>query len=304
MLIKPSNMKHREKRWQESILNILLAKLTCLGQKKLMPFPKMLRSLREKSWWKNTKSEKALIKKGYSRVMEKIKELRQKFSHAVTTGSRSGPGKLVMEFYDVMIKIWRGSPSTEPLSFGVQSSVPQDHEKQLGDENASDTSSDRPFQADQSPQGEETSSGQLRSLKRPRSSSPVVQLIDNKRKHMERQLSSAKRDQILLDEAREDNKSRKDLAESMLQSNQVFTQSMQAVSSSMMCIAQTMSRSFEMLSHALALPEQGMTQPSYTAVPFMSQTPRLHEGHMGMIVQSSHRSQLRQDEGDDNLFTF
>lgn len=121
---------------------------------------------------------------------------------------------------------------------------------------------------------------------------------------MERQLSSAKRDKILLDEAREDNKSRKDLAESMLQSNQVFTQSMQAVSSSMMCIAQTVSRSFEMLSHPLALPEQGMIQPSYTAAPFMSQPPRLHEGHMGVIGQSSHHSQLRQDEGDSNLFTF
>ena len=122
---------------------------------------------------------------------------------------------------------------------------------------------------------------------------------------MERQLSSAKRDQILIDEAREDNKTRKDLAESMLQSNQVFAQSMLAVSSSMMCIAQTMSRSFEMLSHALALPEQGMTQPSNTAVPFMSQPPRLHEGHMpGMIGQSSHHSQLRQEEGDNNLFTF
>ena len=51
------------------------------------------------------KSEKALIKKGYSRVMEKIKELRQKSSNAVTMGSRSGSGKLVMEFYDVMVKI-------------------------------------------------------------------------------------------------------------------------------------------------------------------------------------------------------
>lgn len=83
----------------------------------------------------------------------------------------------------------------------------------------------------------------------------------------------------------------------MLQSNQVFAQSMQAVSSSMMCIAQTMSRSFERLSHGLALPEQGMTQPS-----FMSQLPRFHEGHMGMMGQSSHHSQLRGDQGD-NLFT-
>ena len=148
----------------------------------------------------------------------------------------------------------RAIPSTKPLSFGVRSSVPHDHEKQPGDENASDTSSDLSFQADQSTQGGETSSDQSRSLKRPRSWSPVVQSIDNKRKHMEWQLSSAKRDQILIDEAREDNK----WAESMLQSNQVFAHSLQAVSSSMMCIAQAMSRSFEVLSHALALPEQGI----------------------------------------------
>ena len=109
---------------------------------------------------------------------------------------------------------------------------------------------------------------------------------------MERQLSLAKRDQILLDEAGGGgNKSRKVLAESMLQSNQVFAQSMQAVSSSMMSIAQTMSRSFEVLLHVHALPEQGVTQLSFNAVTFMSQPPRLHEGHMGMISQSRHHSQ-------------
>ena len=89
-----------------------------------------------------------------------------------------------MDFYDVTEQIWGGSPSTEPFSFGVQSSVPHDHEKQPGEENTSDISSDLSFQADQSPQGGETSSDQSRTLKRPRSSSPIVQLIDNKRKHM------------------------------------------------------------------------------------------------------------------------
>ena len=43
-------MKQRERRWRESILHSMLSSL---GQKKLLPFPKMLRSLREKSWWKN-----------------------------------------------------------------------------------------------------------------------------------------------------------------------------------------------------------------------------------------------------------
>ena len=53
----------------------------------------------------------------------------------------------------------------EPLTFGVESCVPHDHGKQLGEENASDTSSDLSFQADQSPQGGETSLEKLRSPK-------------------------------------------------------------------------------------------------------------------------------------------
>lgn len=65
--------------------------------------------------------EKIKIRKGYSRVLEKIKSLRQKFSTAVTSGRRSGSGKIVMEFYDTMVLIWGGAPSTEPLPFGVHS---------------------------------------------------------------------------------------------------------------------------------------------------------------------------------------
>ena len=66
--------------------------------------------------------QKTQVRVGYNRVMEKVKELRQGFSNAVTAGSRSGSGKLVLEFYDLMVQIWGGAPSTEPLPFGIQSS--------------------------------------------------------------------------------------------------------------------------------------------------------------------------------------
>ena len=66
--------------------------------------------------------QKKQIRVGYNRVMEKVKELRQGFSNAVTAGSRSGSRKLVLEFYDLMVQIWGGAPSTEPLPFGIQSS--------------------------------------------------------------------------------------------------------------------------------------------------------------------------------------
>ena len=57
------------------------------------------------------------VKTGYKRVTEKIKERR----HAITTRTRNGPGKLVLEFYDNLIQVWGGSSSTKSLTFGVRS---------------------------------------------------------------------------------------------------------------------------------------------------------------------------------------
>ena len=42
-------------------------------------------------------------------VQEKVKEIRQSFSNAVTNGRRSGSGKIVFEYYDRLAKIYGGS---------------------------------------------------------------------------------------------------------------------------------------------------------------------------------------------------
>ena len=67
---------------------------------------------------KDRRSIKELIKKGYTRVQEKLKEIRQNFANAVTSGSQSGSGKIVLEFFDQLKQIWGGSLCTEPLSSG------------------------------------------------------------------------------------------------------------------------------------------------------------------------------------------
>ena len=63
----------------------------------------------------DVKESKDMIRKGQKRVMEKVKEIRQSFSKAVVSGSRSGSGKIVYEFYDKLITLWGGSAGTEPL---------------------------------------------------------------------------------------------------------------------------------------------------------------------------------------------
>ena len=66
------------------------------------------------------KESKELIKRGTKRIQEKLKEIRQHFSKAVVSGSRSGSGKIVFEFYDQLILLWGGSANIEPLEFGVK----------------------------------------------------------------------------------------------------------------------------------------------------------------------------------------
>ena len=76
-----------------------------------------------------TKEEKALFNdrkklviRGYKRIQEKIKDLRQGFSKAIVNGTRSGSGKFVYEHYDRLKQIWGGSPNTEPLTCGIDTS--------------------------------------------------------------------------------------------------------------------------------------------------------------------------------------
>ena len=54
----------------------------------------------KKEFLTKQKEENSQIQKGHQRIQEKVKEIRQNFSKAVTTGKRSGSGKLVYEFYD------------------------------------------------------------------------------------------------------------------------------------------------------------------------------------------------------------
>ena len=133
------------------------------GPETTSPIPEEIEESEKEELLNIIKNEKAMIKKGYSRVMEKIKELRQRFSNAVTAGSRSGSGKLVMEFYDTMVQIWGGSPSTEPLSFGIESSEGQGMQPDGG--SGSDTTTDTSVGADQLSEERNTSSGVMSTRK-------------------------------------------------------------------------------------------------------------------------------------------
>ena len=79
--------------------------------------------------------------------------------------------------------------------------------------------------------------------------SSVPKLIGNKRRHLERQLSAAKRDALIIQETKNNANFHIDLTEAILQSNEDFASSIQQMSSSVLQIPQGMVRSIEILIH-------------------------------------------------------
>ena len=78
--------------------------------------------LEEKNnWIRDRKIRQDLIKREYRRIQEKIKEIQQNVSREVIRGRCSGSGKVVLEFYDDLVKLWGCSPATESLTCCISS---------------------------------------------------------------------------------------------------------------------------------------------------------------------------------------
>ena len=216
------------------------------------------------------KNDKVLIKKEYNRIQEKLKEIRENFAMAVTTGSRSGSGKIVLGFIDQLRQILGGSLSTEPPSCGISTETPSHGEIEAvsdpemlivnsEEHRKSSASGDKGDRVCNDSSSKTGSKGKKRVAY-----NPVPKLIDNKRKHMERQFSASQRDELLMNESKEDSQFKKDIAEAIRQSNETFAKSMQHTSMSMLQVAQGFTRSFDVLASVMANnPGQQYQYPPY-----------------------------------------
>ncbi len=214
------------------------------------------------------KKSKELKDKGNKRIMEKVKEIRQNFAKAVVAGSRSGSGKIVYEFYDKLILIWGGSANTKPLDDFLeriknnsQADIDLSNYDELDQEILLARESDQ--EKDPAEQDGESEAVEESSMVVPnkRKGNCVPQLIDNKRKHLERNLSAAQRDQLLVKEAKEDSKFKRDLADVMRESSNKFAESVKAIGQSMTDLGTGISRSIEMLSSAMMMQQAHGAHP-------------------------------------------
>ena len=91
-----------------------------------------------------------------------------------------------------------------------------------------------------------------------------------KRKHLQKKLCASDRDQILLNESREDSQFKRDLAEAIRQSNELFAQLTKELSQSMLAMASGITKSVEILSQALSNQNQQANPPYiYQSLPYI-----------------------------------
>ena len=76
-------------------------------------------------------------------------------------------------------------------------------------------------------------------------------LIDNKRKHLEQNQSAAQRDHLMMNEAKEKRELRKDLGNAIRDSSSSYNEGIQSISGCITEFAESITKSMEMLSHAM-----------------------------------------------------
>ena len=163
---------------------------------------------------------KSCITKGSNRTVENVKVIRQSFWKAVVSGTRSGCGKIVFEFYEKLVTIWSGSANTEPLPFGVSSESLNNKSDRRHDE----LSENRDFDDAEIPENEEENNGG-QAQKRKSLENAVPRLVDNKRKHLVKNISATERDRILINEVKNDKEACNNFTAAIKESNQCFFKS-------------------------------------------------------------------------------
>lgn len=83
-----------------------------------------------------------------------------------------------------------------------------------------------------------------------KASSVVPTLIDNKRKHLERQLNAAERDRLLINDAKEEAMFRKEMINTIKESNATFLKAMESFSNSMSSVAGSLAKAMDNMAKA------------------------------------------------------
>ena len=221
--------------------------------------------------------EKKQIKVGYNRIKYRVKILSQNFKKAVVDGTRSGSGKLIVENWDQLISTWGGCPSVKKIHGAVVSNLSSNF-TEIEQESDSDSIDEvENLFHSEIEQGEVLLEKEPSAYpkKRKETQEDVVQppkkmkLCDNKRKKLEKNLSTQQRDQIMVKVAKEELELKKKNAETLEKS----IKGMEAMVETM---AQSLNNLGQQLGSGLLLLAQAMTSNNQQ---YQTQPTHVHQGY-------------------------
>ena len=207
----------------------------------------------------------------------------------------------MFEIYDELVKIWGGTAAVEPLSSGVDTdsfSQVQEvaHPANIGTTEALLDISRECLENDNDesligPDKDGDTEPEL--IENSRKCKPVPnevpKLIDNKRKYLQKALSAAQRNHMLINEAKEETKFRRELAESMKQSSTRLSDVIKDIGSSMKQRGEGISHSMELLAHAMASKQSYNHTFFYqNCPPYLKSSDSVYQQNMQHGVNSPH----------------
>lgn len=175
-----------------------------------------------------------LKKEGYTRVKNKIRELRRGYKQAVDRGTRSGSGRLVADNYDLLREIWGGCPSVTAIPTGRVS-------LQTMEQDVGNVSEEEEEQVETVPE-------------------ESVPEDKGKRVNMQKKLSAHQRDMMLVDLAREELELKRENTELTRRSLQQTEEAIKGMTESMNLIGNGIKDVLGLLANAF-LKAQTQTQP-------------------------------------------
>ena len=189
----------------------------------------------------------------------KLKTIRGKFREAVDSGHQSGHGRVVLLYYELCEKVWGGSPATQQLDTGIESTDLND----VTDPTPSPTGSSGNGEADESTRNDSivelTDEGQRQE-----------QTVNSWRQYLDRKLSGHKTEKMkrklpigvqVLACAKEDLAVKKRLVEQMDKFDKKYSESMQILTSNMEKIGNSIAEGFNVLNNLIG------PQPPYPYPP-------------------------------------
>ena len=144
--------------------------------------------------------EEKQIKDGYNRIKSKVKELRRGYKNAADSGSRSGSGRIIAEYFDILKEIWGGSPAVTALSSAIASQDTSQNKEEPDSDSETEDLDQQPEKRDQNKTEEQKETEDQTKI----DVNNLQKYRDHKRSHMVKKIPSEQRDMILIDISREE----------------------------------------------------------------------------------------------------